>query len=685
MSDRDIALSAIECCIPREECNRIICPQSDRDTAINRWVSDKIEIFYFVKFRRSMMRTTKLISTVWIKQIGLTWPLGCVRRTVTVKNLKLTHHALTICLMLFSLSILCTPVAYAESPELFLPLPPQEVRDVKPDQAKHIDRINKRPTTVSVTLVRLDINALRGDSTQMSLPDAKMLNFNKTNVETRSTTDFTWFGALSGVPGKATLVVRDGNITGSVRDNGNLYRVEPVGNGVHAVIKVDVSRFPPEHPPSFKEKEKRGGAAPRSAVDTPKSDGPVGLDVLVAYTPAARTAVADIAATIQLAIAEANQSYQNSKINIRLNLVDSFEVSYSETGKSFDTILADFIGMADVNSRRNSSCADMAVMIINKSDYCGLADAIMANASNAFAVVHYDCATGYYSFAHELGHLQGARHDPANDPTTTPFSYGHGFQHTSPPPSWRTIMAYNCPGGCPRIQYWSNPNVNYNNLAMGTAATNDNARVLNETAGTVAGFKTCPPKAPDLVVESLTHSPANPTTQTQMTFTAVVKNTGTGQAGPSTLSFRVGGETPPGRTFAIPSLAPNQNFTVSRQETMTVAQNYRNTATADINSNVVETNETNNQRTDDYTVLAPPVCVNGAKRTVRCQVAGRTGTRTDVCVAGIWRLGPCADRCLGRPERFVRCRLAKGRSGYQRQVCRNGVWVKSGPCLPNIP
>jgi hypothetical protein len=78
-------------------------------------------------------------------------------------------------------------------------------------------------------------------------------------------------------------------------------------------------------------------------------------------------------------------------------------------------------------------------MIINQSDYCGLADAIMANASTAFAIVHYDCATGYYSFAHELGHLQGARHDPANDPTNTPpcGPYGHGFQHLSPSPAWR--------------------------------------------------------------------------------------------------------------------------------------------------------------------------------------------------------------------------------------------------------
>jgi len=267
--------------------------------------------------------------------------------------------------------------------------------------------------------------------------------------------------------------------------------VEPVGGGVHALIKVDQSRFPPEHPPSMQQREQRGDIRPPARRDIQRADAPVGIDVLVAYTPSAAAAVSDINATIALAVAEANQSYQNSGINIQLNLVDSFQHTYTEGSNSFDQILSDFAGNANVNNRRNTSYADVAVLIINKSDYCGLADAIMANANNAFAVVYYDCATGYYSFAHEIGHLQGARHDPANDPTTTPYAYGHGFQRTTAP-VWRTIMAYNCPGGCTRLQYWSNPNVLYGGVAMGTAATNHNARVLNETAATVAAFRTRP-------------------------------------------------------------------------------------------------------------------------------------------------------------------------------------------------
>jgi hypothetical protein len=105
----------------------------------------------------------------------------------------------------------------------------------------------------------------------------------------------------------------------------------------------------------------------------------------------------------------------------------------------------------------------------------------------------------------------------------------------------------------------------------------------------------------DLIVESLTHSPASPTTLNTITFTAVVKNIGNATAGPSTLNFKIGGETF-GQDFAIPGLTPGEIFTVQRQELLGVAQNYRNTVMADSNNEVIETMEDNNQKTDDYTV-----------------------------------------------------------------------------------
>jgi hypothetical protein len=49
-------------------------------------------------------------------------------------------------------------------------------------------------------------------------------------------------------------------------------------------------------------------------------------------------------------------------------------------------------------------------------------------------------------------------------------------------------MAYNYSGQV-RLQYYSNPNVTYGGVPMGTTGTHHNARVLNETSGTVNNFR----------------------------------------------------------------------------------------------------------------------------------------------------------------------------------------------------
>ncbi|MGB2764155.1 MAG: LamG-like jellyroll fold domain-containing protein, partial [Candidatus Aminicenantaceae bacterium] len=111
---------------------------------------------------------------------------------------------------------------------------------------------------------------------------------------------------------------------------------------------------------------------------------------------------------------------------------------------------------------------------------------------------------------------------------------------------------------------------------------------------------------PDFIVESLAHSPEEPFTTDTITFTAVVKNIGAGQAGASTLMFKIGGETA-GSTqtrFVVPALASGASHTVIRQATLT-AGSYINTAQADFDNIVAEPNENNNITTDSYTVLAP--------------------------------------------------------------------------------
>ncbi|UCH98179.1 MAG: hypothetical protein JSV88_15385, partial [Candidatus Aminicenantes bacterium] len=172
-------------------------------------------------------------------------------------------------------------------------------------------------------------------------------------------------------------------------------------------------------------------------------------------------------------------------------LAYSYRVNYTESG-SFLTDVTNFRNTADgemdeVHTLRHRYAADVAVLLIDNPVACGRAFTIMADSYDTFAVVHWDCATGYYSFAHEIGHLQGARHNPEADSKTTPFPYGHGYYYEAG--HWRTIMSYECPAGCIRIPFWSNSDIFFNGVRLGTVATHDNARVLTETADIIAWFK----------------------------------------------------------------------------------------------------------------------------------------------------------------------------------------------------
>ncbi|HYE59502.1 MAG TPA: hypothetical protein VD948_13405, partial [Rhodothermales bacterium] len=108
--------------------------------------------------------------------------------------------------------------------------------------------------------------------------------------------------------------------------------------------------------------------------------------------------------------------------------------------------------------------------------------------ATAFVILHWeDLGPPKYGFAHEIGHLHGARHAPNEDPSQTPFPYGHGFRNDS----LMTIMAG---GGQKRVPVFSGPDQNWRGVTMGEATLHDNARVLRETAAYLSNFRG--PKTP---------------------------------------------------------------------------------------------------------------------------------------------------------------------------------------------
>ncbi|HEX6745838.1 MAG TPA: M12 family metallo-peptidase [Longimicrobium sp.] len=372
-------------------------------------------------------------------------------------------------------------------------------------QSGRLGAVQVRPTSAEVHLARIaaaPASMLRlGSVVRLGLAPGLQVVADGQNAVQRSANDISWSGPIRGGHGWVQAVLMNGELTATVTIGETKYAIEPVGNGLHAVTKIDQAGFPSEHTPDnpsgaliSNTLDRAVGAIQASRSDAVSAAALSTINVMVVYTASAATRAGNITSKIQLAVDETNQSYANSGISINFNRVYTGQVTYTENG-TFSQHVSRLMGTTDgymdnVHSLRNTYAADLVMLVVNDTEACGQAAAINATATSAFAVADQSCITGYYSFAHELGHLQGARHDRFVDGTLTPYQYGHGFIPSTK--NWRTIMAYgnNC-ANCTRIQWWSNPLKTYPSTGqvMGTATYEDNARVLNLTAPTVAAFR----------------------------------------------------------------------------------------------------------------------------------------------------------------------------------------------------
>ncbi|HJU32349.1 MAG TPA: M12 family metallo-peptidase [Hyphomicrobiaceae bacterium] len=340
-----------------------------------------------------------------------------------------------------------------------------------------------------------------------------------------------WRGTVEEDGGQVTFMWwANGKMTGIVQGRGRPKCIRHLGGDLYAVVEMGEDRMPQEHAsmrpgnpgdPTLRDDPlvRQGDASSlkptTAAADvepakpaselakavkkaaTPAAKSAAGakdvtIDVIVAYTAKAASNYSDVKRElIDLAIEEGNNSFRMSNLgNIKLRLVHAYETSYVEQGAHFDHVwrFADKGDgyMDEIHGLRDRYKADVAVLVVDDPQGCGLATRVYAEADEAFAVVHHECAATTYSLAHEVGHLIGARHDLSLDTVMTPFPFGHGYVNGT---KWRDIMSYkeSC-GGCPRLPVWSSPLVKVRGEVAGTPDL-DNARVIGEQAGRVAAFR----------------------------------------------------------------------------------------------------------------------------------------------------------------------------------------------------
>jgi hypothetical protein len=414
-----------------------------------------------------------------------------------------------------------------------------------PAQRERIRLIQAEPVSAAVHIARVSTGVLRaarvGRTVRFQVSPDAVVEARALRTRTEDGR-FIWTGEVLSrsrdrPPDLASIIVSGGDVIGWMRaSDGRLYSLRPLGALEIAVVEINEAAFPPDHPadaPSPRSREvarsSPEAAAWRAAfyrqleerqvlqrwattaselnfaenytlipqfwdlpVEAPE------ITVLVAYTSAAQALHGNIPLLAADVVEQANLIHFNSKVFARLRLVGTMQVNYQELEIDWlyigaHTHLVDGLnGLDSVHAQRDALAADLVVLIVSHdANVCGNAGPdVGVDAEAAFAVVRYSCAADHSTFAHEIGHLMGARHDMASEPMLTPYAWGHGYRVCE---SFGTIMAVYCslttPPEPPRQLYWSSPLTTWKGVPMGSADLEDVHRVWNERAFDVALFR----------------------------------------------------------------------------------------------------------------------------------------------------------------------------------------------------
>lgn len=444
------------------------------------------------------------------------------------------------------------------------------------------DQVEAKAGEPGRILVRLDAKILQADPEQLELPlpDGRVLVAVRSAFSRTGERDFTWSGELlqeGAAPGAVRFYQVGDRLYGTLQaEDGAYFELQPEGS-LHRLL-----RFPaaaggdPCGVGQAAGDLKRSTGGPERAVEallagTTETDcfvpaSTTTISVMVLYPRSVTSSESTMIAYADTRIAEANSLFQASNVKITYQRayvgmitgnqppppVTSYPDGALATGPVLDWLNAQVANDGvdtEVELLRKAYGADMIVVVVPQHPgvNCGIAN--LAETQNgaevlypgsapfdgrAFSVVELNCGNGDFTFAHELGHNFGMRHNSATGTSRAilPWAFGHLFTRPSTGTTVATVMGcYSGAGSfnaCSRIGNFSNPDVFFEGVRTGVhsgqavapAPPSHNACVGNLRASQYAAFASPPPTTPpSLTITSPAHG-ATVTSATTLTATA---------------------------------------------------------------------------------------------------------------------------------------------------------------------
>lgn len=209
------------------------------------------------------------------------------------------------------------------------------------------------------------------------------------------------------------------------------------------------------------------------------------VDIMFVYTPQAAQWAGNIQTRLNQYIAQSNQAYQVSGVDIALRMVHSVQSSnqaYYYTNNNALNQITYYDGA--VHALRDDHGADFVGLLnMSPGGLCGLgwlgnsSGGVITSQSKAMAYSSSAIDCGYLTFTHELGHNMGLMHSRRQGDTSGGHhAYGMGYGVDN---SFATLMAYAHLFNTSYVYRFSNPRQSCNGHACGHAATADASRSLS--------------------------------------------------------------------------------------------------------------------------------------------------------------------------------------------------------------
>jgi len=345
---------------------------------------------------------------------------------------------------------------------------------------------------------------------------------------------FRWYGEVDE-NGWLGVTVVDDIVRGTLVTSEQSFQLAGSPEEGYRLFEIDPEEMPPVHGNWMDDQFGRGAFTVQndlkisasepllSTAEVTQSTAPVSLDLLIMYTAQAEIDAggpASLDALIQQSIDNTNQALINSEyadLSVReahRELLTGFVPGTTEQG-GFDA-LYDLRVNSQIIAAQDERHADLTLVLLpNGLAFCGLAflqsptcggltdfpqcGSGMDFVDFAITWVSVSCANfpGRNSFPHEIGHLLGGDHQPAQGVAVAdasfPWSYGH-LRTTGT--RFGTIMWV--PGGGPELPQplnFSNPSVlTLGNQPSGIINQRDNIRTFKALAPTVEQYRVPPPE-----------------------------------------------------------------------------------------------------------------------------------------------------------------------------------------------